>query len=342
MINASSANNEDGRQLRQMSLDEARACIAAFFPWYPPPADFAATCASEQLHIGNPNSVLNVVFSNGTPYNVSINEMGQQYGYPVMQQNVTAAARIVYMYPSGSIITHPNKGIMSGPVHPFTQIATAMSYTYYVNVRLLAAGMPLLRVVEFERSVNQVVIASIAVDSLKERLRSIIYDDRQAAVSVRDSFPATFVSFVVPPLGIKVTIRIFNKGSVCINGVPDIDLAKFIATSFLNTLRAYLVMNLPLPAGRTAQINFAQPVPPAQPAQSLALSVEEGASDAAEKVPVKRSRKKRAVAVEQPHEKSSILDVFRVGNALEEDPDAMVAMLIEQMNGPQEKGFFDS
>lgn len=337
-------------QMNKMSREDAKACIASYFPWYPPPSNFVSRRSTEQLKIDNPNSVLNVVFSNGTPYNVSINELGQQYGYPVMQQNVTAAARIVYMHPSGSIITHPNKGIMSGPVHPFTQIATALSYVYYINVRLFAAGMPLLYVVEFEKSVNQVVTASIAVDNLKERLRSIIYDDRQTAVSVRDSFPATFVSFVVPPLNIKVTIRIFDKGSVCINGVPDLDLAYFIVTSFLYTLDAYLVACMPLPKGRTSQINFPLPAllsTPVQTPQLLSGQEKTSGAKVTGSAGVKKTRKKRAVAVDvnplAMPEKHSILNVFRLGGQVdEEDPDMLAALLIEQMDGPQDKGFFDS
>lgn len=330
----------------QMNREDRMACIASYFPWFPLPDGFTDVLTPEQLHFANPNVVLNVAYANGTGHNVSINELGQHYGYPTMQQNKTTAARIVYMHPSGSVITHPNKGIVSGPVHPFTQIATVLSYVLYVNERLMRAGMPLMYVRNFEKPVNQVVTASMPVERLEDRLMSVIYDDRRTSVTMRDCFPATFISFVVPLLDIRVTIRIFDKGSVCINGVPDLHVAYFIAASFCNTLYAYLVLNMPLPVDRSARSKFV-PAPLNFEEMATLGARSDDEEEPAVKEKVQRPRKKRAVAAEPVKNavasRHSIMDMFRLGDGRTplDDPDA-IALLLAQVDEPQEKGFFDS
>jgi hypothetical protein len=148
---------------------------------------------------------------------------------------------------------------------------------------------------------------------------------------------------VVPTLDIRVTIRIFDGGSVCINGVPDLDIAYFIATSFLNTLYAYLVLNLPLPKDRSARVNFVPP-PPIQD-DDLAILGDVQEDEFPEKAP-KRPRKKRAVSkAEKEEPRHSILDVFRLGDGKgplnNDDPDA-IAALLAQVDDTYGDGFFDS
>jgi len=250
--------------------------------------------------------------------------MGQHYGYPAMKKNVTAAARNVYLYPSGSIIAHPKKGIMSGPVHPFTQISTALAYLWYVNVKKFYAQMPLLYVSTFERSVNQVVTAKIDVPDLKNNLAKIIHPSRITSISKRESFPATFISFDVPPHDIKVTARIFDTGSVCINGVPNLSDAIFIMNELLDSLDAYLCCNIPLPKDAPHALQ-------SETIKNVKKRVRQ------EKSKETHSKKK----VSAPEQKTSILDAFRI-NAGPPVEELDIMAIIAEMDGEQGKGFFDS
>lgn len=306
-------------------MNEIQSCIQRYFPWYAAPEGHHRSIPIDSGdEIGNPNCVLNVVFSNNTPHSVSINEMGQHYGYPAMKKNVTAAARNVYLYPSGSIIAHPKKGIMSGPVHPFTQISTALAYLWYVNVRKFYAQMPLLYVSTFERSVNQVVTAKIDVPDLKHNLVKIIHPSRITSLSKRESFPATFISFDVPPYDIKVTARIFDTGSVCINGVPNLADAIFIMNKLLDSLDAYLCCNVPLPKDTHHALQE----------ETLKKAKKHGRSDRPKGVGARKKTR-------GTEEKTSILDAFRP-NAGPPVDDIDIMEIIAEMDGVQGKGFFDT
>lgn len=305
-----------------VSMTEIQRCIQQYFPWHSAPEGYRRVVSDE---IGNPNCVLNVVFSNNTPNSVSINEMGQHYGYPAMKQNVTAAARITYFHPSGSIIAHPKKGIMSGPVHPFTQISTALAYLWHINVRMFYEPMPLMYVSTFEGSVNQVVTAKIEIPNLKQNLSKIIHPSRITSLSKRESFPATFISFDVPPHDIKVTTRIFDTGSVCINGVPNLIDAVFIMNKLLDSLDAYLRCNVPLPVN----------VPHALQVEAVKKRKREAKASGERP---KRATIRKKARVDQ--EKTSILDAFRPVARAPEELDIMA--IIAEMDSEPARGFFDS